>query len=140
MRLSTRSRYGTRLILNIALHCQDGPVRIQDIADRQRISAKYLERIVQILRRAGYIRSKRGHKGGHVLARPLGEITVGAIVRILEDEAALVECVQVMDACPNAAECVTRRIWKEANDAMFERLDAITLDTLVTCATVGVDI
>lgn len=140
MRLSTKSRYGTRLILDIAMHCQNGPVRIQDIADRQRISAKYLERIVQILRRAGFIRSKRGHKGGHVLAKPLADISVGAIVRILEDEPALVECVHVLEACPSAPDCVTRRIWKEANDAMYERLDAITLESLVTCASVGVEI
>lgn len=140
MRLSTKSRYGTRLILDIAMHCHDGPVRIQDIADRQRISAKYLERIVQILRRAGFIRSKRGHKGGHVLARPLEEISVGAIVRILEDDPALVECVQAQDACPNAEDCLTRRIWKEANDAMYERLDAITLKSLVACANVGVEL
>ena len=73
MKLTTRSRYGTRMMLDIALHCQDGPVRIQDIASRQGVSAKYLEKLIRKLKDGGFIKSKRGPRGGHSLALPASD-------------------------------------------------------------------
>ena len=74
MQLTTRSRYGLRMLLDIALHGEDGPVRIQDIAKRRNISVKYLEQLIRALKKAGFITSKRGPKGGHVLAGADGQV------------------------------------------------------------------
>ncbi len=81
MKLTTRSRYGTRMMLDIAMHCQEGPVRIQDIAARQGVSAKYLEKLIRKLKDGGFIKSKRGPRGGHCLAVAPTEISIGAVVQ-----------------------------------------------------------
>jgi Rrf2 family protein len=134
MKLSTKSRYGTRLILDIAVNGKNGPVRISETAARQKISVKYLERIVQVLKNAGYVRSKRGNKGGHLLAKPIEDITVGEIVRVLEGECFLVDCVGDAAACASAGKCITRRVWLDASNAMFEKLDTIRFSELVGLA------
>ncbi|MGE4537002.1 MAG: Rrf2 family transcriptional regulator [Desulfovibrio sp.] len=136
MKLTTRSRYGTRMILDMALNAADGPVRIKDVAARQGVSVKYLEKLVRELKEAGFVRSRRGPRGGHELAKPLSEITVGAIVRALEGDISLVECQGEGggQACPRLADCLTREVWAEAARAMHERLDAITLADLVAKA------
>lgn len=133
MKLTTRSRYGTRMILDMAMHGQNGPVRIKDIATRQGVSVKYLEKLVRELKLAGFVKSRRGPRGGHELARPLGDITIGAIVRALEGDISLVECDGEPGgrSCPRWADCLTREVWAEAARAMHERLDAITLADLV---------
>ena len=134
MRLSTRSRYGMRMILDIALHGNRGPVRIGDIAERQDISMKYLEKLIRLLKDAGFIDSKRGPRGGHIIARPLEDITVGEVVRVLEGQRALTECAESDKACAVCSlsvDCLTREIWKEASDAMFDKLDSMTLAALV---------
>ncbi len=131
MKLTTRSRYGTRLALDIALHGGDGPVRVKDIAKRQGISIKYLEKLVRDLKNAGFIVSRRGPKGGHQLAKSLNQITVGDIVNVLEGEISLVECVAINGRCDRVADCVTRNIWIEAARAMTDKLGSITLAELV---------
>lgn len=131
MKLTTRSRYGTRMILDLALHGQNGPVRIKDIAARQGVSIKYLEKLVRELKLAGFVTSRRGPRGGHVLARPLDEISIGAIVRALEGDLTLVDCDSHEATCPRLTACLTRSVWAEAARAMHEKLDAITLADLV---------
>ena len=141
MRLSTRSRYGTRLMVDIALHSGGGAVRIADVAKRQGISAKYLEKLVQPLKRAQFIDSRRGPGGGHTLARPLEEITVGAVVRVLEGDVALTKCAATgRRACRNAHTCLTRKVWTEASQAMFDKLDSISLADLVRLVQQGGDV
>lgn len=132
MKLTTRSRYGTRMILDMALHSQNGPVRIKDIAARQGVSVKYLEKLVRELKLAGFVTSRRGPHGGHVLARPLEEITIGAIVRALEGDITLVDCDGDKSACPRLTACLTRGVWVEAARAMHDKLDSITLADLVS--------
>jgi Rrf2 family protein len=135
MKLTTRSRYGTRMILDMALHGQDGPVRIKDIAERQGVSIKYLEKLVRELKQAGFVRSRRGPRGGHELAMPLEAVTVGDIVRTLEGELSLVECdADPGRVCPRLADCLTREVWAEASRAMHKALDAISLADLVARA------
>jgi len=134
MKLSTRSRYGTRLMLDMAQHYNQGPVQLGDIAKRQDVSVKYLEQIIIPLKKAHYIESVRGPKGGHVLTRPPEEITLGEIVALLEDGTNLVECSDNAGVCQRADSCPTRLIWKEASEAMFARLQAITLADLVNKA------
>ena len=118
-------------VLDIALHGKDGPVRIQDVAKRQGLSIKYLEKLIRILKKSGYITSKRGPKGGHMPAVPLEKITVGAVVRRLEGDARLVECSSDDNCCANEPLCLTRSVWKAAANAMFEKLDTITFADLV---------
>jgi Rrf2 family protein len=134
MKLSTKSRYGTRLMLDMAQHYNQGPIQLGDIARRQDVSVKYLEQVIIPLKKARYIESVRGPKGGHVLTKPPEEITVGEIVALLEGGAALADCTNDAGVCRRADHCPTRLIWKEASDAMFDRLKAITLADLVTRA------
>ena len=89
MKLSTKSRYGTRLMLELAEHFHDGPVNLSTVARHQGISVKYLEQIIIPLKRANYVKSVRGPKGGHSLAKPPEAITIGEIVALLEDGASL---------------------------------------------------
>lgn len=131
MKLSTRSRYGTRLMLDLAQHYREGPLQLGDIAKRQEVSVKYLEQIIIPLKKAHYIASVRGRKGGHVLTKPPEEITVGEIVALLEESSGLVECSKDTTVCERADFCPTRLLWKEASEAMFDRLEGITLADLV---------
>jgi len=131
MQLTTRSRYGLRMLLDIALHGAEGPVRIQDIAARRHISMKYLEQLIRALKSAGFIQSKRGPKGGHILAVPAQDIRVGDVVRALEAKPALTECVSHPEKCPIAEDCVIRTIWARATDSIFRELDAIRLSDLL---------
>ena len=131
MKLSTRSRYGTRLMLDMAKHYREGPLQLGDIAKRQELSVKYLEQIIIPLKKAHYIESVRGRKGGHILAKPPEEITVGEIVALLEAGSGLVECDKDTTVCERADCCPTRLLWQEAYEAMFDRLEAVTLADLV---------
>ena len=131
MKLSTRSRYGTRLLLDMAQNYQEGPLHLTSIANRQGISVKYLEQIIIPLKKAHYVSSVRGPKGGHVLARPPEQITVGEIVALLEDGVNLVECSERPEVCDRSENCVTRHIWREAARAMFAKLNSITLADLL---------
>ncbi len=130
LKLSTKSRYGTRMLVDMAQRYKQGPVQLGEIAKRQDISVKYLEQIIIPLKKARYVESVRGPKGGHVLARPPEEITVAEIVALLEEGSSLVDCGQDSQICQRAPACPTRLIWKEASEAMFERLKSITLADL----------
>jgi len=110
MRLTTRSRYGTRILLDIALYQDKGWVSTSDIAARQKISQKYLEKLVTGLRQNGLIQSKRGPFGGHKLAKPADAITVGDVVRALEEHLLISSCSdgeRLCGKCTLAGECVT---------------------------------
>ena len=135
MRLTTKSRYGTRLLLDLAIYGDDRPVPLGDVAKRQGISLKYLEHLTTKLKRDGLISSQRGPLGGHRLARSPDAITIGDIVRSLEGTTALTECSETTEpycgVCNRAGECLSRWVWVEATNAMFARLDQITLGSLV---------
>ncbi len=136
MRLTTRSRYGTRMVLDIAMHCSSGPVRIGDIAQRQGLSIKYLEKLIRELKKAGFITSKRGPGGGHSLALPPEDISIGAVVRSLEGEAGLVECMEKDTLCQRIEQCPTREVWVTASRAMYEALDKISIADLLQGGTI----
>lgn len=135
MRLTTKSRYGTRMVLDLAMHAEHGPVKLGDISKRQNISLKYLEQLIKKLKDAGYVTSRRGPSGGHTLTRPPEEITVGDIVRVLEEKAAITDCSENTDTlcgvCNRAGECLSQWVWIEAGKAMFDRLDQITFAMLL---------
>lgn len=137
MKLSTRSRYGTRLMLELAEHYQQGPLHLNTIALQQGISVKYLEQIIIPLKKANYIQSVRGPKGGHILAKPPTEITVGEIVALLEDGASLTECSDNPKVCDRSPSCATRQLWQAAAQAMFDKLNSMTLADVLKMAAPG---
>jgi Rrf2 family protein len=134
MKISTRTRYGMRAILELALAYKAGPLQIKVIAERQNISNKYLEQLVGIIRSAGLVRSIRGPHGGYVLAKDPREIKLSEIFRTLEGPVLTVECVENEDVCPSHADCVTRRLWIQVNEAMLSVLENKTLHDLVDMA------
>jgi len=134
MKLSTRSRYGTRLMLELAEHYDQGPLHLSTIALQQGISVKYLEQIIIPLKKAKYIQSVRGPKGGHSLAKPPAEITIGEIVALLEDGASLAECSDNPMVCERSSICSTRYLWQVAAQVMFDKLHSITLADVLKMA------
>ena len=131
MKLSTRSRYGTRLMLDLAQNYENGPVQIGDIARRQEISIKYLEQIIIPLKKANFVTSIRGPKGGHMLTKPPQDISVGEIVKVLENGIHLTECISSPESCDRACDCETRDLWKKASEAIFDKLDSVNLSEMI---------
>jgi Rrf2 family protein len=131
MKLSTRSRYGTRMILDMAQHNNGEPIQLGDIAKRQNVSLKYLEQIIRPLKEANYIKSFRGSKGGHLLNKAPEEITVGEIVALLEGGTSLTQCAQDPETCERVDSCIMRYLWVEASKAIFKRLGTITFADLI---------
>ncbi len=132
MKLSTKTRYGTRMILDMAQHYGQGAIQLGEIASRQNISLKYLEQIIRPLKEADYIDSFRGAKGGHILSKAPEEITVGEIVAVLEGGDTLIHCDKDPEDCERVDTCLTRYLWMEAATAMFQRLSSITFADLIT--------
>lgn len=131
MKLSTRTRYGVRLMLALALNYGKGPVFLKDIAKGENISEKYLSLIIIPLRGIGLVNSSRGAYGGYSLARDPSQITLKEIVDVLEGDSCLVDCVKDPSACPRVPICVTRDVWAIVGGRISETLNSITLDTLV---------
>jgi len=134
MKLSTRTRYGMRALLELAIAHNAGPLQIKMIAQRQNISNKYLEQLVSMLKTAGLVRSIRGPHGGYVLARPPEEIKLSDVFRTLEGPVLTVECVENENVCPSHADCATRKLWVQMNDAILSVLENKTLRDLVEMA------
>jgi len=131
MKLSTRGRYGVRLMLDLALHYGEGPVLLKDISGRQGISEKYLWQLINSLKTVGLIGSTRGAHGGYVLARPPEEISLKEIVRVLEGSLCLVDCVENPAVCDRSQTCTSRDIWSEASNQISQILESMTLDKMV---------
>ena len=131
MKLSTRSRYGTRILVDLAHHHDQGPVQIGEISKRQDISVKYLEQLIRPLKVAKLVTSVRGPKGGHILAKKPDDITLGQVVRLFEGQSELVECISCPERCPMSDDCRVRLAWQEATRALYEKLDATTIADLV---------
>ncbi|MBP3489777.1 MAG: Rrf2 family transcriptional regulator [Roseburia sp.] len=132
MKISTKGRYALRLMLDLAMNEEGHVVRIKDIAARQDISDKYLEQIISILNKAGYVRSTRGPQGGYTLKKKPEEYTVGMILRLTEGSLAPVACVEE-DAvvCEREEQCATVEVWKRLNQAISGVVDQMTLADLV---------
>ncbi|MBR1692987.1 MAG: Rrf2 family transcriptional regulator [Lachnospiraceae bacterium] len=132
MMISTKGRYALRLMLDLAVYDTGEPVSIKDVAGRQDISEKYLEQIISILNKAGFVRSIRGPQGGYMLKRKPEEYTVGMILRLTEGNLAPVSCVgEDSTECERKPECVTVYVWEKLNDAINDVVDNITLADLV---------
>ena len=131
MKLSTRGRYATRALLDLALHHGEEPVLLKDIAQRQQISLRYLEHLITPLIAGGIVRSTRGPRGGVSLAKPPEEIRLSDVIQLLEGSIAPVECVNNPGICTRSELCATRDIWGELKKAMNGVLQSTTLQDLV---------
>ncbi|MBQ3666167.1 MAG: Rrf2 family transcriptional regulator [Lachnospiraceae bacterium] len=132
MKISTKGRYALRLMIDLATYNIGEPISIKDISKRQEISEKYLEQIISILNKAGYVRSVRGAQGGYLLTKEPKDYTVGMILRLTEGDLAPVSCVNEQeDVCGKRDTCVTIRIWQQINDAIGNVVDNITLEDLL---------
>ena len=131
MKLSTRTRYGTRALLDLAIHQDEAPISLKDIALRQQISVQYLEHLITPLISAGIVRSVRGPKGGISLAKSPKQIALSEIFQLLEGSISPVECIDNPKLCSRSDSCVTRDIWDEMKKAMNGVLETTTLDSLM---------
>jgi Rrf2 family iron-sulfur cluster assembly transcriptional regulator len=132
MKLSTKSRYGTRLLLDLAHHERNKFVQLKEISKRQEISLKYLEQIIIPLKRARLVESFRGASGGYRLARLPQEISVGEIVAIFEGGKTLTRCVSHPESCDRSDSCTVRSLWKEATQAFYDTLYRVSLGDLLS--------
>jgi len=119
------------MVLDMARHYDQGPIQIGTIAQRVNVSVKYLEQLIIPLKKADYVRSVRGPKGGHMLNRSPDEITVGEIVDVLEGGINLSACVDHPEVCEKSEECATRGVWEEATKAMYDKLNSVTLSEMI---------
>lgn len=127
MKISTKGRYGLRTLMDIAAHQATGPVNLNDMAERQGISAKYLWQIVNLLKMAGFVRGTRGPKGGYILIRDPHSITLLDVIQVLEGPVSLVECVDDPTYCSRAENCVAHSVWSEVSQAVRQALANVTL-------------
>ena len=130
MKLSTKARYGSRAMLELALNYERGPVSVKHIALHQRISSKYLEHLIASLKAAGLVKSVRGARGGYILARPPEKIKLSEVFEVLEGSATPVECVDSPESCFMKDICATRDIWVQIGETMMEILEHTTLQDL----------
>lgn len=132
MKISTKGRYALRLMLDLAVYNTGEPISLKDVARRQEISEKYLEQIISLLNKAGYVRSIRGAQGGYMLTKDPAEYTVGSILRLTEGDLAPVSCVGAdSTVCDRKDGCVSVRIWEMINEAVNGVVDHITLADMV---------
>jgi Rrf2 family iron-sulfur cluster assembly transcriptional regulator len=131
MKLSTRSRYGARILVDLARNSDQGPIQIGEISKRQEISVKYLEQLIRPLKKAKLVSSVRGPKGGHLLREKPENITLGQIVRLFEGQTDLVECVSFPEKCAMSDDCQVRLAWRDATRVLYEKLDSTTIANLL---------
>jgi len=132
MKLSTKTRYSTRILVELALNKDQGAVQVSKIASHTKIPVKYLEQLLRTLKQAGLVKTVRGPKGGHLLVEDPKDISLGKIVRMFESQTDLVECVSYPGNCDMASECLARRAWYEATSALYDKLDGITIADLIS--------
>jgi Rrf2 family cysteine metabolism transcriptional repressor len=131
MKISTRSRYGTRVLLELALHWGEGPVLLKDIAQRQHIPLPYLQQLIGPLTKKRIIMTSRGPRGGISLLKPPNEVRLSEVVQLLDGSIARVKCVDNPEICSFSGLCVTHDIWGEVKKATSKVLESVTLQELV---------
>lgn len=131
MKLSTRGRYGIHAMYDLAAHAGEGPQCIKAIAERQGIPEAYLEQLLGQLRKDGLVNSIRGAQGGYTLARPAREISVGDVLRTLEGDLNLVDCLDEAEICGRSCECPSRIVWQKMRDGLRQVVDAISLEDMI---------
>ena len=132
MKISAKGRYAVRVMVDLAVHHNEGYQNVKQIAQRQGISEKYLEQIIAVLNKAGFVSSVRGAQGGYKLSDTPENITVGMILRITEGSLSPVACVNSMDEgeCQRCVQCETIDVWKDLADAINQVVDSFTIAEL----------
>ncbi len=132
MKISTKGRYAVRVMLDLALNNTGEYIKVKDIAARQEISEKYLEQIISILNKAGYVKSVRGAQGGYKIAKDPSNYTVGMILRLTEGSLNPVACLDdEVNECERCDTCETLGVWKELAKAINNVVDNVTIADLV---------
>ena len=131
MKISTKGRYGLRILIDLATHDAQKPRLVRVIAESQQISEKYISRLIIDLRRARLVRSVRGVKGGFFLARSPKEITLLDILETMEGTLSIVDCVMAPEKCTHNADCTARGIWQKLNDGIRELMRSITFEQIL---------
>ncbi|CCH47308.1 RrF2 family transcriptional regulator [Pseudodesulfovibrio piezophilus] len=131
MKLSARSRYAARLLLDLAMHEADKPIRTALLSENTGITVQFIEQIIRPLKKAGLIKSVRGAAGGHILDKDPAHITLGEIVRTMEGAINIANCLECETKCERSQACRTRSVWERASRAMEQELDSITLAELL---------
>lgn len=132
MKISTKGRYALRLMLDLAMNDKEEPVRVREIAGRQEISDKYLEQIISVLAKAGYVKSIRGPQGGYRLVKAPGSYTVGSILRLTEGNLSPVACLEdEVNLCSRQEDCMTLPLWEKLDEAIKSVVDHVTLQDLI---------
>ena len=131
MKLSTKGRYGVRMMIDLAAHYGEGPVLLRDIAKRQEISEKYLSNLIHPLKSTGLLEAMRGVHGGYVLGKAPSEITMKEIVQVVEGPLCVVDCVEKPGLCSRVSHCVSRDLWLEAAEGIARVLEKYTLADMV---------
>lgn len=132
MKISTKGRYAVRVMLDLALNNTGECIKVKDIAARQGISEKYLEQIIAVLNKAGYVKSVRGAQGGYKIAKAPEEYTVGMILRLTEGSMAPVACLdEGAEECDRCDTCETLQVWKDLYAAVNQVIDHVTIADLV---------
>lgn len=136
IRLSTKGRYGTRLMLNLAHHYNNGSkaIILKSVSDEENISIRYLEQIIIPLKIHNLVKSIRGAGGGYILARDPSKIHLSEILHALEGACCLVECVDDEDYCDKIPFCATYEIWKKASQMLKDYFESVSLADLVKIA------
>lgn len=131
MKISTKGRYGLRILIDLATHDPAKPRLVRDIAESQQISEKYISRLIIDLRRARLVRSVRGMKGGFFLARSPKEITLLDILETMEGTISIVDCVMAPEKCAHNSGCTARGIWLRLNDGIRDLMRNITFEQIL---------
>lgn len=133
MQISTKGRYALRIMIDLALHTEDHYVSLKTIASRQEISLKYLETIVAVLNKAGFVLSLRGKSGGYKLAYRPSEYTIASILKLTEGTIAPVACIgDKATTCERAPHCLTLPMWEELDGIVNDYLESVTIEDLTT--------
>jgi Rrf2 family protein len=130
MKLSTRGRYGVRLLIDLADHATESQVTLASIAQRQEISMRYLEQIAVLLKRAGYIRSIKGASGGYFLASDPAKIVIGDVLRVLEGDLRVVDELRSGEAENALQRCIRSVVYDKLNQRIADVVDNLTLDQM----------
>lgn len=132
MKISTKGRYALRMLVDLAMHQNDGYISLKEIAERQDISKKYLEQIVPLLNKSGILKTNRGFQGGYMLSKSPSQISVGEVLRITEGSLSPVACLEFENnSCDRAEQCYTLGIWKGLYEVITKYLDGISIQDII---------
>ena len=132
MRIPMKVDYGVRALVDLAQFAQTNPVRTAEIATREYIPEPYLDQVLTTLNKFGFIRSRRGRNGGHMLAKPAEQISLGDVMSTLEGRSASLDCIDEPAECTLSPSCAQREIWRDVEESIQSLLNTTSVADLVT--------